>query len=66
MSTEEEKAFIAQPLTPTSMVLDLGCTSAICNASLLPGGWTGDLSLDKMPNPTLHRSGLAEKGPLPI
>ena len=34
MVTEEEKtSFIAQPLTPTSMVLDLGCTRAM--ASLL-------------------------------
>ena len=34
MATEEEKtSFIAQPLTPTSMVLDLGCTRAM--ASLL-------------------------------
>ena len=32
MATEEEKAsFIAQPLTPTSMVLDLGCTRAMAS-----------------------------------
>ena len=32
MATEEEKtSFIAQPLTPTSMVLDLGCTRAMAS-----------------------------------
>ena len=32
MATEEEKtSFIAQPLTPTSMVLDLGCTSSMAS-----------------------------------
>ena len=32
LATEEEKtSFIAQPLTPTSMVLDLGCTRAMAS-----------------------------------
>ena len=29
MATENHEAFITQPLTPTSMVLDLGCTRAM-------------------------------------
>ncbi|CAE7681264.1 unnamed protein product [Symbiodinium sp. CCMP2456] len=29
MATEEKQAFIAQPLTPTAMVWDLGCTRAM-------------------------------------
>ena len=30
-TTEEPTSFIAQPLTPTSMVLDLGCTRAMAS-----------------------------------
>ena len=30
-TTEEQTSFIAQPLTPTSMVLDLGCTRAMAS-----------------------------------
>ena len=30
-ATEEQTSFIAQPLTPTSMVLDLGCTRAMAS-----------------------------------
>ena len=30
-TTEEQTSFIAQPLTPTAMVLDLGCTRAMAS-----------------------------------
>ncbi|CAE7658140.1 unnamed protein product, partial [Symbiodinium sp. KB8] len=37
-----------------------------CLAAGVDAAEIGDLSLDKMPNPTLHLFGLAEDGPVPI